>query len=266
MSERSNYKQGVFCWADVMAKDAKALQSFYTQLFSWTAELQPSQGGPTYYIFKYKGKSVCGLVEMPFMMKVLGMPVVWNSYISVDDAEETAQKVSSLGGSVTLPVMDAMSAGRMAFLKDPEGASFAIWQKGKHFGAELANEANTWCWNELLTRHEAKAEEFYGKLFGWTFEHMSKDPGNPYRVIQHPDANDGMNGGILPITPEMGNHPACWGVYFEVSDLNATLEKLKSLGGKVNVEPFTIEVGDIAVVSDPQGGVFNLIQMKSKSK
>lgn len=262
MSERHEYKQGVFCWADVMAKDAKALQNFYTQLFGWTAELRPSQGGPTYYLFKYKGKKVCGLVEMPFMMKALGMPVVWNSYISVDDADVTALKVNALGGSITLPVMDIMPEGRMAFLKDPEGASFAIWQKGKHFGAELSNEPNTWCWNELLTRNEAQAEKFYSRLFEWTFQRMNEDPNNAYRVIHHPDANDGMNGGMMPITKEMGDHPACWGVYFNVTDLNAALEKLKSLGGKVNVEPFTCEVGDIAVVSDPQGGVFNLIQMK----
>lgn len=262
MGSRSSYKQGVFCWVDVMAKDAKTLQSFYAQLFGWTAELQEAQGGPTYYIFKYKGKSVCGLAEMPFMMKALGMPVVWNSYVSVDDADTIAKKSCTLGGSITLPVMDISSAGRMAFLKDPEGTSFAIWQKGKHFGAELVNETHAWCWNELLTRNEAKAEEFYGKLFGWTFQHMNEDSSNPYRIIQHPDAGGGMNGGIMPMTPEMGNHPTYWGVYFNVADLNAAIDKLKSLGGKVNVEPFSMEVGDIAVVSDPQGGVFNLIQMK----
>jgi uncharacterized protein len=262
MSERHDYKPGLFCWADVMAKDAKALTSFYTQLFGWTAELQPSQSGPTYYIFKYKGKSVCGLAEMPFMMKAIGMPVVWNSYISVDNADAAAQKTSSLGGSISLPVMDIPSAGRLAFLKDPEWASFAVWQKGKHFGAEIANEPNTWCWNELYTRSTSKAEEFYGKLFGWSFENMNGDSSNAYRLIQHPDAHDGMNGGLMPITKEMGSHPACWGVYFNVTDLKATVEKLKSLGGKVNLEPFTIEVGDISVVSDPQGGIFNLIQMK----
>lgn len=261
MSERNNYKPGVFCWVDVLAKDATKLKDFYTQLFGWTAELQPSEGGPTYYLFKYKGKSVCGLVQMPFMMKALGMPVVWNSYVSVDDADATAKKASSLGGSVAFPTTDVTSAGRMAFLKDPEGASFGVWQKNKHFGAELICETNTWCWNELLTRNETKAEEFYSKLFGWTYQQMNKD--HPYRIIHHPEANEGMHSGIMAITNEMGNHPACWGVYFNVSDLAATLLKLKSLGGKVNVETFTVEKGDIAVVSDPQGGIFNLMQMKT---
>lgn len=261
MGERSNYKQGVFCWVDVMAKDATKLRDFYSELFGWTAELQPSEGGPTYYIFKYKDKSICGLVQMPFMMKVLGMPVVWNSYISVDDADAMAKKAGSLGGSVAFPATDVASAGRMAFLKDPDGASFGIWQKNKHFGAELVNEANTWCGNELLTRHEARAEEFYNKLFGRTFQQVNKD--DPYRLILHPQLNEGATAGVMPITDEWGNRPAGWGVYFNVSDLAATLKKVLSLGGKVNAEPFKGERGDIAVVSDPQGGFFNLIQLRT---
>lgn len=261
MVERSEYKLGVFCWVDVIARDARALQQFYTQLFGWTALPRKIEGGPEYLIFKHKGKSICGLGQMPFMMKVLGMPAMWNSYINVADVNVAVDKACAFGASVMMPAMDVMTAGRMAFLKDPEGASFAVWQKRDHFGAELVSEVGTWGWNELMTRNPAKAEQFYGELFGWTFADVNEDPKKHYRLIQQPTADDSMKAGLLPITPEMGNLSASWSVYFIVDELNVTLEKLKALGGKVNVEPFTIEVGEIAVVVDPQGGVFNLIWM-----
>ena len=42
--------------------------------------------------------------------------------------------------------------GRMAILSDPTGAVFALWQAKNNIGAQLVNEANTFCWNELATK------------------------------------------------------------------------------------------------------------------
>lgn len=263
MNKHTDYQEGVFCWADVVAKDANALKHFYTELFGWIAELQDTEGGPAYYIFKYKGKSVCGLVEMPFMMKMLGMPVVWTSYINVDNVDAIAKKASGLGGSTRIPAMDIASAGRLAVLQDIEGCSFAIWQKKERSGAELSNEPNTWCWNELLTSDEKKAENFYGQLFGWSFQELNKTSNHPShsKLIQHAGISKKI-GSLLPITKEMGGHQPCWKVYFQTENMLNTLEHLKALNGKILIEPFTFEMGTLAVVADPQGAIFNLLQKK----
>jgi predicted enzyme related to lactoylglutathione lyase len=49
-------------------------------------------------------------------------------------------------------------------------------------------------------------------------------------------------------------------VYFAVADADAAAAKAAELGGAVMVEPFDIPVGRIAVISDPQGAVFSIIQ------
>ena len=55
--------------------------------------------------------------------------------------------------------------------------------------------------------------------------------------------------------------PDYWGVYFAVADIEATVAKLKKLGGSVHVGPMAIEPGTFAMVADPQGAMFNVMQL-----
>ena len=57
---------------------------------------------------------------------------MWNTYIWVDDADETADKVRAAGGTVLIEPFDVMDAGRMAVFADPEGAVFCVWQAKEH--------------------------------------------------------------------------------------------------------------------------------------
>jgi predicted enzyme related to lactoylglutathione lyase len=57
--------------------------------------------------------------------------------------------------------------------------------------------------------------------------------------------------------------PPNWGVYFVVTDTDATVAKAKDLGGAVFVEPTDIEPGRFAVLADNVGAVFNVLAMKS---
>jgi uncharacterized protein len=58
----------------------------------------------------------------------------------------------------------------------------------------------------------------------------------------------------MPGTP---NH---WHVYFAVADADATVARATELGGSILVEPFDTPVGRMAVIRDPQGATFSIIQ------
>ena len=49
------------------------------------------------------------------------MPPVWMTYVNVDSADDTVAKVAANGGTVFMPPMDVMDAGRMAVFADPVG-------------------------------------------------------------------------------------------------------------------------------------------------
>ena len=61
--------------------------------------------------------------------------------------------------------------------------------------------------------------------------------------------------------PPMEGMPPHWNVYFQVDDVDATTAQAGELGGKVVAPPFDVAgVGRIAVIADPQGGMFNVLQ------
>ena len=65
-------------------------------------------------------------------------------------------------------------------------------------------------------------------------------------------------GGAMP--PPMEGIPPYWGVYFAVDDVDATIERATGLGGTVVAPAFDVPgVGRMAVLADPQGGMFNLM-------
>ncbi|MEA3207750.1 MAG: uncharacterized protein QOE70_807 [Chthoniobacter sp.] len=110
-------------------------------------------------------------------------------------------------------------------------------------------------WNELVTSDPAAAIKFYTGLFGWETEKFPM-PGKDYTMWKH----DGKAFGGVMATPQPGA-PTQWTNYVIVEDLEATLAKSTSLGGKTCMGPMDIpDVGRIAVLQDPQGGVIGLHQ------
>lgn len=257
MATMTAYPHGHFCWVDLMAKDMAAAKEFYAALFGWASEDQDTQGGPPYAIFTLGGQHIAGMGQMNEEMQQSGMPPVWNSYINVDDCAAATEKAGRLGATVTVPPLQVVEAGRMSVVQDPTGAFVSLWQKINQGGAQLVNEPGSWVWNELLMRDPAAAQQFYADLFGWTCEKDETSPQN-YWIFKN---GERMNGGLMELPPEMGQVPPHWAVYFAVEDINASCEKLKSLGGQVTGGPFPISVGHIAIVADAQGAGFLLIQM-----
>jgi predicted enzyme related to lactoylglutathione lyase len=249
MGERTGYSPGSFCWVDLTTPDQDGAKSFYTSLFGWQSDDRPVGNGAVYSMMTLGGKSVCAI--SPQNENQQGMPPIWSSYVSVADVDETAARAAELGANVHAPPFDVLDAGRMAVLKDPQGAFVMLWQAGTTFGAELVNAPGAWCWNELYTADMDASADFYGKLFGWSSEPFAQSA-MPYLVVSNAGRS---NGGITQLQPGM---PQCWLVYFAVEELDSAIARVEELGGGKIVGPIDIQVAKLAIVQDPQGGVFAL--------
>jgi predicted enzyme related to lactoylglutathione lyase len=146
-----------------------------------------------------------------------------------------------------------MDAGRMAFVMDPSGAAVALWQANQHIGAKLVNEPGTLTWNELITS-DPSANRFYEQVLGMTTSTMDMGQG-AYTLFE---VGGQQVGGTIP--PPMEGVPNHWNVYFAVADADATVAKVRELGGSVLVEPFDTPAGRMAAVRDPQGATFSIIK------
>ncbi|NER84719.1 MAG: VOC family protein [Leptolyngbya sp. SIO1D8] len=213
----------------------------------------------TYTMLEKAGKNVCALYQMPDVMQQQGQVPYWLSYVSVEDIDASTQKVATLGGAVLQEPCDVMESGRMSLIQDPTGAVFALWQPKQHIGADLVNEFGTFCWNELQTKDLETATQFYSGLFGWQTRTTKNALGGEYVEFLR---GEHSGAGMIEIQADWGDVPPNWVVYFTVENCNATLEKAKALGGRVDMDPIELEdVGRFAIVQDPQGAYFTVIEM-----
>lgn len=112
-------------------------------------------------------------------------------------------------------------------------------------------KAGRFCWNELATSNVSVAKDFYGKMFGWTFEEHTTDE-HTYTMIK---SGDSEFGGMWQIPTEQKNDiPPHWMGYILVDNLEKTLEEATHFGATIKV-PLTKagEHGCFAVLIDPTG-------------
>src|SRR5947207_3020008 len=130
MPERDGYIPGVPCWVDTSQPDPEAAVDFYRGLFGWHLEdVMPENAPGKYFIARLGGGDVAAVGSLPED----GPPqAVWNTYIWVDSADQTAAKVQDAGGNVVSEPFDVMESGRMAVCTDREGAAFCLWQAKQH--------------------------------------------------------------------------------------------------------------------------------------
>jgi predicted enzyme related to lactoylglutathione lyase len=260
MQESPEYAPGTFCWFELATSDGDGAKKFYTQLFGWTFEDSPIGPDMVYTMLKQNGQDVGALFQMDAEMKAMGIPPNWLSYAAVANADDTAAKAKSLGGTLMKEPFDVMDVGRMAVVQDPTGAVFAIWQAGTHTGAGVVNVPNSVCWNELATPDVEKAGDFYTGLFGWGKNVQQMGP-MTYTSFMN---GERPAGGMYTPPPEMGEMPPNWLVYFAVDDADLMVAKATELGAKTCAPPMDIPgTGRFAILQDPQGAAFAIIKLSN---
>lgn len=111
------------------------------------------------------------------------------------------------------------------------------------------------CWYELGATDADAAQGFYAAALGWTWRDAGM-PGMDYRLAL---AGETMVAGMMPVMgPEQ---PVAWTVYFAVEDCDATVTQAQGMGAHVVVPPTDIpETGRFAILIDPQGAAFGILQ------
>lgn len=247
-----------FCWSELATTDAEKAKAFYLPLLGWNTEdndMGPEMG---VYTKLRVGDDEFGAVYTMNGPMFEGVPSHWLPYILVEDVAAMAGKAAGLGGEVVVPPMDVMEYGRMAMLKEPSGATFALWQAKTHVGAPaLCPTHGMPCWHELASADAKQSAAFLSGLFGWTVK--EKEGEAPYWEFY---LGEECVGGMLQMDERWQGAPAHYMTYFTADDCDASAARAAELGGNVVMPPFDIPgVGRMAAVVDPTGAVFSLIAL-----
>jgi uncharacterized protein len=113
--------EGVFVWDELGTTDVAGAERFYGDVFGWTAkDMGPDYGG--YKIFQQGETRIAGVMALPDA----SMPAGWQPYVAVEDVDATTAKATELGASALMEPMDVPKVGRLAVIRDPQGAVFGI--------------------------------------------------------------------------------------------------------------------------------------------
>jgi predicted enzyme related to lactoylglutathione lyase len=113
-------------------------------------------------------------------------------------------------------------------------------------------------WYELMTPDPGAIAPFYRATLGWEIpdDGMTTPNGQDYRVIGRADG--GNAGGVLKLTDAMrsGGARVGWLPYFHVADVPSAVQRAEAAGGTTWIGPMTLPQGAIAMLSDPHGAPF----------
>lgn len=257
MPQMTEHAPNTPSWVDLASPDIAASAGFYGQLFGWQTQQVAGPEMGNYTNFTLDGNNVAGLASI--MMP--GQPPTWNVYIATDSVDGVAAGAAAAGGAVLMAPADVPNAGRMGFFSDPAGAAFGAMQHREHIGAQLIREPNTFTWAELQTRDVAAVKPFYQQIFGWGAKSSPMGPGLPdYTEWQ---VQGESIAGAMPMQPSVPPQvPSHWLPYFEVGSIERATEQVAQLGGRVMVQPMDFPGGRFAVVADPHGATFGMIEAR----
>ncbi len=252
MGRRESYAPGTPCAVHLVTTDVEGAASFYDRVFGWRAE-GPDESG--YTAFRRRdGALVAGTFALDEEELAAGARPAWMTYISVADLDATLARVDGLGGAVLGEPFAVEGEGRGATIMDAQGASLLVWQADGFAGAEVVNEVEAWCWNDLTTADPAAAAPFYRELFGWDVAEIPGTGGAVWSI-----GLDGRNIGNV-MQPAPGAAAPAWNVYFGVASVGATLEHVEAADGERVAGPLDVPAGRFAAALDPLGAAFNVFE------
>lgn len=121
---------GGLCWTELYTTDAAKAKQFYGAVFGWDFDEVPLPGDAGSYVIASRpggGQegSHSGIMQLGTDMLPEGTSY-WQPYFSVADVDATVARATRRGGAVLMPSTDMEGVGRLALLRDPEGAFFAL--------------------------------------------------------------------------------------------------------------------------------------------
>lgn len=241
---------GTPVWLELASADQPAAVAFYGGVLGWSAS-EPFAEFDGYQDFSVDGATIAGVRSLE-----AGELGSWTILFRVDDVEAAVARARELGATAISELEPAGELGIAAYLRDPSGARFALWQVGGFTGIEVEKIAGAPCWYELHTKDYAAATSFYADLFGWELTSTGDSDEFRMSIAGDPPAPDL---GIYDAALDDGSSESTWMPYFSVDDADHVAALVREHGGAMLDDPVDTPFGRVARVVDPGGALFTIL-------
>ncbi|HLY56275.1 MAG TPA: VOC family protein [Stellaceae bacterium] len=247
---------GKIVFVELVTPDLAAAKQFYAGLFGWTFR-DVEAGGTAYAEAALDGRPTAGLIQKPVPAGEHRQPA-WLSFISVPDVDAAAKTASEHGAKVLFQPHDVPSRGRQAVLADPQGAVFAVLASSSGDPSDILAAPGEWIWSSLITSDPDADAAFYQTLFDYEVFDLPVTDGAQHLILATDNYARASANSLPANRPNAHPH---WLNFVRVEDTVKMTAKVVALGGRVLVEPrVDRHGGKVAVVADPQGAPFGLLE------
>ncbi|MEU9760729.1 VOC family protein [Streptomyces sp. NPDC047985] len=246
---------GAPCWVNLIARDLRGAQSFYSDVMNW--EFRRSTLGNNFSVALAHGEPVAGIGCCPSGDHPTA---VWTPYFAVRDADTTAGRINERGATLAvgpLPLGD----GRAGIAADRDGAVFGFWEgpaPGWPVGRGRAPARLA-----LRTRNSFEAAIFYAEVFDWAQPPggCTVDYAHDHVLVQSAGRTVASLHGQDPETdPDPSLRPR-WLVDFYVEDGKRTAAAAVTAGGGASPAPPPAGApsdADTFLIRDCDGALFTV--------
>jgi predicted enzyme related to lactoylglutathione lyase len=237
------HQVGKFVWFDLLTEDVQAAQGFYKELFGWRFVDKSSN-----YSVIYSGDKPIGGIAPHENKDPEKLESLWLASLSVENVDRAVSAIKARYGKVLDGPLDVKGRGRMAVIRDPEGAELVLIRAAGGDPVDADVKAGEWLWVDLFTRDAESANDFYGALAGYTVEAVKTDEDHSYNLLKK---GDRAYGGVVELSWE--DVEPNWLPYIKVADIEDTISRAEKLGGIL-----VLRIKNVAIITDPSGGAFGI--------
>jgi predicted enzyme related to lactoylglutathione lyase len=247
---------GKVIFVELVTPDIAAAKKFYAGLFGWTFR-DVESGRIKYAEASLDGRPVAGLIHKEVPTGEQRQPA-WLNFIAVRDVDAARTVALAQGGKVLFGPHSIPNRGRQAVFADPQGAIFAVLASSSGDPPDLLALPGEWIWSSLITTDPDTDAAFYQTLFDYEVFDLPDDGGSQHLLFA---SDNYARASANPLPDNRPNVHPHWLNYVHVEDAGAIAAKVLALGGRVLVEPRVDRHGGrVAVVADPQGARFGLLE------
>lgn len=125
---------GALAWNELSTRDPAMAREFYGSVLGWGFEARQGDGSAEHWLITldaktggapYRDDRLNGGILTMDASWPSDLPAHWMVYFSVDDTDEAVERLTDLGGQVSVPAFDA-GAARIAVVSDPQGGTFSL--------------------------------------------------------------------------------------------------------------------------------------------
>jgi len=238
----SEWHPGKFVWFDLLSENPAAARSFYSEVFGWRFDAFGADGDDAYYLIRNGDVVIGGLARLDGDDADVPQSL-WLPTLSVEDVDAAAALAKGSGGQVLRQPEDFPGRGRIAAVRDPNGATLLLLRSDDGDPPDRAAPVGAWLWTDLWTPDAAEAKGFYAALAGFEARDIEASKEHVYHVF----GRDGRARAGMVELLEQRVDPN-WLPYVRVADVDETVRRAEAHGGRV-----LLRSADVAVLMDPAG-------------